>query len=41
MLGSHDDIAFVFAIFVIHQDDHLALLDVFDYFSGAIKCHKY
>ena len=38
-LGGHDDIAFVLAIFVIHEDDHLALADVFNQFFDAIERH--
>ncbi len=39
-LGGHDQIAFVLAIFVIHEDDHLALADVFNQFFDAIERHS-
>ena len=31
-LGSHAEVAFIFPVFVIDQDDHLPGLDIFDYF---------
>ena len=34
--GRHQQVAFVFAIFIVHDDDHLAGLDVFDNFFGRI-----
>ncbi len=39
-LGGHDQVAFVLAVFVIHEDDHLALADVFNQFFDAIERHK-
>ncbi|CSC79125.1 Uncharacterised protein [Vibrio cholerae] len=30
MLSRHDQIAFIFTIFIIHQDDHFALTNVFN-----------
>ncbi|MCY1279753.1 hypothetical protein D9M69_553830 [compost metagenome] len=38
-LGGHDQVAFVLAILVIHEDDHLALADVFDQFFDAVESH--
>ena len=38
--GGHDQVAFVLAVFVIHEDDHLALADVFNQFFDAIERHK-
>ena len=37
-IGGHGQVAFVFAVFVVHQDDHAALANVFDGFfdSGEI-----
>ena len=37
---SHHQIAFVFAIFVIHQDDHLALPDICNDLFYAVQCHN-
>ncbi|SST08960.1 Uncharacterised protein [Acinetobacter baumannii] len=37
--GGHDQVAFVLAVLVIHQDDHLALADVFDQFVDRVECH--
>ena len=35
-LGGHGEVAFVFAVFVIHQDNHAALADFFDgFFYGC------
>ena len=34
-LRRHGEIAFVFPVFVVHQDDHLALADVlYSFFNG-------
>ncbi|MCY1435457.1 hypothetical protein D9M71_515540 [compost metagenome] len=38
-LGGHDQVAFVLAVFVIHQDDHLALTNVLEQFFDAVECH--
>ncbi|MCY1431774.1 hypothetical protein D9M71_477510 [compost metagenome] len=38
-LGGHDQVAFVLAVFVIHEDDHFALADVFDQFFDAVERH--
>src|SRR5690606_37549519 len=38
--GGDDDIAFVLAVLVIHEDDHLAGADVFDQFFGGIERHR-
>ncbi|KAF1053240.1 MAG: hypothetical protein GAK43_01527 [Stenotrophomonas maltophilia] len=38
-LGGHDQVAFVLAVFVIHEDDHLALTDVFYQFFDRVECH--
>ena len=38
-LGGHDQIAFVLAVFVIHQDDHLAGANIFDQFFDAVEFH--
>ena len=35
----HYQVAFVFAIFVVHQDNHLALTDIFDYLFNTVQCH--
>src|SRR5690606_25162372 len=40
LLGGNDEVAFVLAIPVIHQDDHFALANVFDDFFDAVQCHK-
>ncbi len=37
VLGSHNQIAFVLAIFVIHQDDEFALFDVSNGVFDAMK----
>ena len=38
-LGGHDQVAFVLAVFVIHQDDHLAGANIFDQFFDAVQFH--
>ena len=38
-LTGHDQIAFVLAVFVIHQDDHLAGANIFDQFFDAVEFH--
>ncbi len=38
-LGCHDDVAFVLAVFVIHEDDHLALADVFHQLFDTVERH--
>ena len=35
MLGGHDQITFVFPVFIIHQDDHFTLTDIVDDFLGT------
>ncbi len=37
--GGHDQVAFVFTVFVIHEDDHLALANVFDQFFDTVERH--
>ena len=32
LFGDHNQIAFIFTVFVIHQDDHFAVTQVFDQF---------
>ena len=38
-IGGKNEIALVFAVFLIHQDDHLAGFDVGDDFLGAADAH--
>ena len=38
-LTGHDQIAFILAVFVIHQDDHLAGANIFDQFFDAVEFH--
>ena len=40
-LGGNNQIAFVLAIFIIHQDDHLALTNIVDDFFCGIQFHNY
>jgi hypothetical protein len=37
LLGRHDQIAFVLAIFIIHDDDHAPLAQIFDNLFGAVQ----
>ena len=39
-LGSHDEIAFVFAILVVHEDHHAAMGNVRNDVFDAIKCDR-
>ena len=41
MLGGHDQITLVFPVFIIHQDNHLALADVFDQFFNTVELHNF
>ena len=37
----HQQVALVLAVLVVHNDDHLALTDIFDNFFGSIQFHKF
>jgi hypothetical protein len=37
--GGHQEVAFVFAVFLVHQDDHAAGLDFGNDFFGAADGH--
>jgi hypothetical protein len=39
MLRGHEKIALVLAIFVIHDHDHAAALQLLDDFAGRTDCH--
>ena len=39
-LGREDQIAFVLAILLVHQDDHAAALDIPDDLGGAASSHS-
>ena len=37
--GGHGEVAFVLAVFVVHEDDHATVADFFDgFFDGAERC---
>src|SRR5690606_33995054 len=38
-VGGDDEVTLVLAILVVHEDDHLALTDVFDQFFNGIQFH--
>src|SRR5439155_1343071 len=40
-LGRHDEVAFIFAVFVIHQDDHAAISDVSNGVFNRVKFHGF
>ena len=40
MLGGDDEITFILAIFIVHDDDHLAFANVVDQFLCGIKSHR-
>ena len=39
VFGGHDEVAFVLAVFVVHEDDHFAGAQVVDDFLGAVQGH--
>ena len=41
VFGGDDQVAFVFAVFVIHEDDHFADADVVDDFRGGVQGHGF
>ena len=41
VFGGDDQVAFVFAVFVIHEDDHFAGADVVDDFRGGVQGHGF
>jgi hypothetical protein len=38
-VSSNDEVAFVFAIFVVHHQDHLPLTKIFEYFFNRVDGH--
>src|SRR2546427_1006139 len=40
-LGRHDEVTFIFAVFVIHQDDHVAISDVSKGVFDRVKFHGF
>ncbi|MNC24362.1 hypothetical protein D3C75_724150 [compost metagenome] len=40
-LGGHDQVAFVLAILVIHENDHLALANVLDQLGDIVERHRH
>src|SRR5207245_9064368 len=41
LLGGHDEVAFIFSVFVIHQDDHAAISDVSNGVFNRVKFHGF
>ncbi len=39
--GGHQQVAFVFPVLVVHDDDHFALPEVGEDFVDAVECHGY
>ena len=39
LLGGDRQVAFILAILVVHQDDHLALTEVFENFLDCVQFH--
>ena len=40
MLRRHHQVAFVFPVLVIHQNNHLSLTDIFDQFFNRVELHN-
>ena len=41
LFSRHDEVAFIFAVFVIHQDDHATISDVCDGTFDRVKFHGF